>query len=77
MRPVVIEQRRFLGTVFLWSEFKLTEYRISSGVVGNIFAVIFICGNLFLQSTDNHEILSIKFSSDWNSENDKRTEGKK
>ena len=77
MRPVVIEQRRFLGTVFLWSEFKLREYRISSGVAGNIFAVIFICGNLFLQSTDSHEILSIKFSSEWNSENDKKTEGKK
>ena len=77
MRPVLIEQRRFLGTVFLWSKFKLREYRISSGVAGNIFEVIFIWGNLFLQSTDSHEILSIKFSSERNSENDKKTEGKK
>ena len=44
---------------------------------GKIFAVIFICGNLFLQSTDSHEILLIKFSREWNSENDKKKEGKK
>ena len=63
-RPVVIEQTRFLGTVFLCSEFKLehTVFPLDSVFAGKICAVIFICGNLFLQSTDSHEILSIKFS---------------
>ena len=46
----MIEQTRFLSTVFLCSEFKL-EY-IYSGVnflAGKMFAVIFICGDLFLR----------------------------
>ena len=47
-RQVVIEQTRFLSTVFLCSEFKL-EY-IYSGVnfCGKNVCGIFICGNLFL-----------------------------
>ena len=48
-RQVVIEQIWFRSTVFLSSEFK--EENIYSGVsfCGKIFAVIFICGYLFLR----------------------------
>ena len=43
----MIEQTRFLGIVFLCSEFKLenTMYFFA----GKMFAVIFIFGNLFLR----------------------------
>ena len=48
-RQVVIEQIWFRSTVFLSSEFR--EENSYSGVnfCGKIFAVIFICGNLFLR----------------------------
>ena len=53
-QQVVIEQTRFLSTVFLCSELKL--YNIYSGVnfCGKMFAVIFICGNLFLRIAEKN-----------------------
>ena len=60
-RQVLIEQTQFLSTVFLCGEFKLEN--IYSGVhfFGKNLAVIFICGNLFLQITEkNAKIAKIR-----------------
>ena len=49
---VVIEQTRFPSTVFsvfLRSEFKLGNIYSGVNFPGKMFAVIFICGNLFLR----------------------------
>jgi len=49
-RQVVIEQTRFLSTVFLCSEFKLENISLwGKFLQKKMFAVIFICGNLFLR----------------------------
>ena len=45
----MIEQTRFLSTVFLSSEFKLENIYSGVNFCGKMFAVIFICGNLFLR----------------------------
>ena len=45
----MIEQTRFLSTVFLCSEFKLENIYSGVNFCGKMFAVIFICGNLFLR----------------------------
>ena len=57
-RQVVIEQTRFLGAVFLCSVFKLENIILlwSKFFAGKMFAVIFICGNLFCGSLEkSHE----------------------
>ena len=46
-RQVVIEQTRFLSTVFLCSEFKLENIYSGVNFAGKMFLVTFICGNLF------------------------------
>ena len=43
-RQVLIEKTRFLGTVFLGGKF-------SKFLWGRMFAVTFVCGNLYLQIT--------------------------
>ena len=49
-RQVVIEQTRFLSTVFLCSEFKLENISLWGKFLRKkMFAVIFMCGNLFLR----------------------------
>ena len=49
-RQVVIEQTRFLSIVFLCSEFKLENISLWGIFLRKkMFAVIFICGNLFLR----------------------------
>ena len=49
-RQVVIEQTRFLSTVFLCSEFKLENISLWGKFLRKkMFEVIFICGNLFLR----------------------------
>ena len=45
----MIEQTRFPSTVFLRSEFKLGNIYSGVNFPGKMFAVIFICGNLFLR----------------------------
>ena len=45
-RQVLIEKTRFLGTVFLGGKF-------SKFLWGRMFAVTFVCGNLYLQITGN------------------------
>ena len=45
----MIEQTRFLSTVFLCSEFKLENIYSRVYFCGKMFAVIFICGNLLLR----------------------------
>ena len=45
----MIEQTRFLSTVFLCSEFKLENTYSGVNFCGKMFAVIFICGKLFLR----------------------------
>ena len=45
----MIEQTRFVSTVFLCSEFKLENIYSGVNFAGKMFAVIFICGNLFLR----------------------------
>ena len=44
----MIEQIRFLSTVFLCSEFKLANTYSALKFCEKMFAVSFICGNLFL-----------------------------
>ena len=46
-RQVLIEQTRFLSTVFLCSEFKLENIYSGVNFYGTFFAVIYIWGNLF------------------------------
>ena len=45
----VIEQPRFLSIVFLCGEFKLQNIYSGVNFCGKMFAVIFICENLFLR----------------------------
>ena len=45
----IIEQTRFLGTVFLNSEFKLEDIYSGVNFGRKNLCVIFICGNLFLR----------------------------
>ena len=45
----MIEQARFLSTLFSCSEFKLENIYSEVNFVTKTFAVIFICGNLFLR----------------------------
>ena len=45
----MIEQTRFLSTLFSCSEFKLENIYSEVNFAGKTFAVIFICGNLFLR----------------------------
>ena len=45
----MIEQTRFLSTVFLGSEFKLETIYSGVNFCGKNVSVIFICGNLFLR----------------------------
>ena len=47
----MIEQTRFVSTVFLCSEFKLENIYSGVNFDGKMFSVIFICGNLFLRIT--------------------------
>ena len=42
-------QTRFLSTLFLCSEFKLENIYSGVNFCGKMFAVIFICGNLFVR----------------------------
>ena len=44
----MIEQIRFLSTLFLCSKFKLENTYSAVNFCGKMFAVIFICGSLFL-----------------------------
>ena len=53
-QQVVIEQTRFLSTVFLCSELKLDNIYSGVNFCGKMFAVIFICGNLFLRIAEKN-----------------------
>ena len=46
---VVIEQTRFLSTVFLCSEFELENIYSGVSFAGKMFALIFICRSFFLR----------------------------
>ena len=45
----MIEQTRFVSTIFLCSEFKLENIYSRVNFAGKMFAVIFISGSLFLR----------------------------
>ena len=48
-RSKLNEQTQFFSTVFLYGEFELENIYSGVNFCGKIFAVIFICGNLFLR----------------------------
>ena len=53
----MIEQTQFLSTVLLCTEFKLDNIYSGVNFAGKMFAVFFICGNLFLRIAEKSQKL--------------------